>query len=89
MKKEKAREKGRERRGRREGEGEGEDEGEGEGEDGGEEEEVKMKGEKMVGRMKKRAMARRVAMIFGRVPTFPGAWTANLQLPCGSGLGGG
>jgi hypothetical protein len=25
-------------------------------------------------------------MIFGRVPTYPGAWTANLQLPCGSGL---
>ncbi len=23
------------------------------------------------------------------VPTYPGAWTANLQLPCGSGLGGG
>ncbi len=21
------------------------------------------------------------------VPTYPGAWTANLQLPCGSGLG--
>jgi hypothetical protein len=20
------------------------------------------------------------------VPTYPGAWTANLQLPCGSGL---
>ena len=26
------------------------------------------------------------AMIFGGVPTYPGAWTANLQLPCGSGL---
>ena len=26
------------------------------------------------------------AMIFGGVPTDPGAWTANLQLPCGSGL---
>jgi hypothetical protein len=26
------------------------------------------------------------AMILGGVPTYPGAWTANLQLPCGSGL---
>ena len=23
---------------------------------------------------------------FWGVPTYPGAWTANLQLPCGSGL---
>jgi hypothetical protein len=34
-------------------------------------------------------MTHRVVMIFWGVPTYPGAWTANLQLPCGSGLGGG
>jgi hypothetical protein len=33
-----------------------------------------------------KAMKRRVAIVFWGVPTYPGAWTANLQLPCGSGL---
>jgi hypothetical protein len=49
---------------------------------------VKMKSEKRkVGGEKtiKKAMTRGRRWPWG-VPTYPGAWTANLQLPCGSGL---
>ena len=45
---------------------------------------MKMKSEK------KRRRKRRPWRVGGDdpwgVPTYPGAWTANLQLPCGSGL---
>ena len=39
-----------------------------------------------VGREDKEGHDAWAAMILGGVPTYPGAWTANLQLPCGSGL---
>ena len=45
---------------------------------------VKMKSER--GREAREGHDARAAMILGGVPTHPGAWTANLQLPCGSGL---
>jgi hypothetical protein len=37
-------------------------------------------------RVMEKAMKRGVAIVFWGVPTYPDAWTANLQLPCGSGL---
>ncbi len=37
-------------------------------------------------KVEERAMKRRVAIVLWGVPTYPGAWTANLQLPCESGL---
>jgi hypothetical protein len=48
---------------------------------------VKMKSEKKRDEEKtiKKAMTRGRRWPWG-VPTYPGAWTANLQLPCGSGL---
>jgi len=79
------------------GEGEGEGAGEGgEGEgagggagEGGEGEGVKEEGEEKSERWQRRRRKRpwRVGGdgLWG-VPTYPGAWTANLQLPCGSGL---
>jgi hypothetical protein len=76
-----------EERGEKEREQARDEKGEGEGE-GREGEGVKEEGEEKS--EKKRRRQRRPWRVGGDgpwgVPTYPGAWTANLQLPCGSGL---